>query len=230
MIAPGTATLAQMALEVAFFTHGALFTYGGFDFDPVRDFVEGHPGCAIGAVEVPFVLFAGLEPQGWTGNPFNRLLFTCPHPFWTQLSGFLRGVSAADRIRRRFVRATTHQIEVVDAVAMSRIVTAPARLPCIPVTAVGVDATDVHLAFSQRPDREGQVGLVFRPRNPQTLQMARAILGDDPDRPFVALEQEAPLVRIRGTVTPTPPAYQPRAMLLKGPPECPTPPLPPTSS
>jgi len=224
---PGKATLTGLLQQYAFFSHGAFFTYGGFDCDPLQDYLQTvMPGCTVQMILLARPYLRGVVPDGWQGLPFDHLLFACPHAAWHELGPWLRGVSAADRVRKRFVRATSQVSIGLDLLALERLIVVPATLPTIPITLYGVDATDKHLAFSLRADHTGAIATVRRPINPETLQMGRAILGEDPDQPFWPLEQEPATSRVRGCAAPRLPLPPRRPMLVKPELSCPAPTTP----
>lgn len=187
--------LADVQQDYAFFTHGLLFTHGGFQTDPVEEWmlVNDCPG-AVFALEFAQPLFCGLTiPDPVHGHHYNRLLMGCERPVWDKLYRYLNTIIAADPVRKAYVTTFVHEARMPDPKTWRPGDGHPPPGSIVPVHPVGLSATfglyymDSFKEFLPPPHyrRVGRQknGLNYLPRlvrdeaEDKVLKMADAVFG-----------------------------------------------------
>jgi hypothetical protein len=174
-------SLSDLAVDYAFFTHGALFTWGGFDTDPLQDIInESSLEVVVAVLDYPVMLFSNIYVPNKHSSEFavwNRRLLATPHKHFSTISHALAQVAGVDRVRKRFMRTFAQQVKVFDPVIMLKPGVVPSPLPTIDVVAYGVDATDCHRSFSDVNVGQGvAVKLMPLPVRPETVELAEKVL------------------------------------------------------
>jgi hypothetical protein len=202
-----SATLADLLRDYAAFNHGAFFTHGRLDVDPVADFVTKHPDADVMAMPTTFdqPLFRGLAAPGRQPGPplaWDRTLFFIERRFWDSLRAHLTTCGWIDRRRRTYGRAVRQVLPIIDFLALARAIVLPAPLPTVEIDVFGVDATNVHVQFVPQVILPGDVpALVHLPLVAETGTLGAALLSQDP-RPFRFIETEDPLAGQQGIIPP----------------------------
>jgi len=142
-------SLRSLSGDYAFFNHACFFTWGGLDIDPVGDFLTRHPDrdCTVFHVEFRTPVLGGIAKPGrlyQAAAPYEYRLYGIPRPYWPNLKAELSAVSMVDRRLRRYHRAVTQDLTIVDPLALDRLAVLPATPPLVDVTLFGVDGTHHH--------------------------------------------------------------------------------------
>jgi len=153
-------TLTELSGELQFFTPALLSVKGRFGRDPCRQYVrelgpepEETP-FPIDCTTSPF--FEGLGQEVLEGQIFNwdHRLYGVPREHWEPLWNFLTSISGIDPHRRRYWRAMSHVLKIVDPTSLAAS-SGQEALPTIHITVIGVSAMDgrYHLAPAKDPPR-----------------------------------------------------------------------------
>lgn len=170
------ATLTDLAVEYALFTHVPLVLAGGMRVDLVREYLN-QLGLEAGVCRLPLpapVFDLGVLPFAdlWACN-----LFACDRAIWDGLSYHLGTAAMINRGHQYFARVVTQDVPVADVVALLR--TSVVTLPCpsVMVTTFSVDSNRGVLAFEPAAAMPvDRPRLVSKPPLPETVALARAEL------------------------------------------------------
>jgi hypothetical protein len=134
--------LSEVQQDYAFFTHGLLFTHGGFQHDPVEEWMllNDCPG-AVFALEFVQPLFVGLGiPDPVHAQHYNHLLMGCERGVWEKLYRYLNTIIAADPVKKAYVTTFVHEARMPDPKAWKPGDGHPNPASVIPVHPVGLSA------------------------------------------------------------------------------------------
>lgn len=100
---PATCHPSELMDEWSFFNHGALFSFGGFQSDPLADWMDSLgkvvPVQQFQYQTVCFRNLPGMTPQGVS---WDRVLYAVPTEYWLSLEQFLFSITMLDN-KTRFV-------------------------------------------------------------------------------------------------------------------------------
>ena len=183
-------SLSTLQREYVLFTHALLFTEGGFQSDPLQEWMlaRDQAGRVID-LQLPRKLFRGL-------GVYDTHLYACPLGLWAGLAAYLNSVTGVDVKTKRYAGAFLHDAVVPDigrwpggwptarvtikvvgltaSFGLYSLKTYPGFVPA-PFGWLGEDRRN-HRAVA---DDDGYLPRVRRdPPEPETLSRARTLLGD----------------------------------------------------
>ena len=190
-------SLHELQGDFAFFSHALLFLEGGFQSDPVEEWmlVNDCPG-AVFALEFDRPVFRGHK-RPRIGNHYDRLLMGCEREVWDKLYPYLNSITGADSVRKKYVSAFVHQAVMWDPKVWQPGQKVPAEVARLTVYPVGVSAThglyflDSFKGFlpppygpelPKLPNHDNDYLPCVRRRDPEaeTLAVAKALFGSTP--------------------------------------------------
>ena len=178
-------TLRDLMSDFAFFTHGALFTHGGFPFDPSLDYFKDRP-----SYEQPFTVdlreavFAGLDAVGDQGvirSEWNARLCCVRREVADPFFRFMQTVGMINREYKYVCATDLWHVPVVDVADMARKQRSTGdNVPFVPVLCVGLNTNFFAARFypATSGDRLSRMKLI--PPDPQFVAYANEILAESP--------------------------------------------------
>jgi len=179
-------TLATIATEYKLFSHGLLFTHGGWDRDPISDYLaEWGPEYSPFVIELPRRAFLGMECKDERGRHrpdwCYKLLAIC-HEGWEELFAFMSLVGAIQRDSGYMARLLAQVIHVPDILALEKKADLPAAYPTVEAVIFGIDSNK-RAVFCEPakvpPLDKPKVKLV--PPDPDTVELAKLVLSGSSD-------------------------------------------------
>ena len=157
-------TLADMAEDWHFFTHGAFFAFAEFDFpreDPVADWYLSQP-YPVEILRQPFrkAVFEGLDMvvPGMGGLSWDHVVCGIRKEYWPGLYHFLGGVCAINERSKTFYSTFSGDVAILDPVQVERSSVLDPSIARVTVTAFCIESN--HDRWEIRPS----LSLVGRPK------------------------------------------------------------------
>ena len=180
-------SLSVIAAEYKLFTHGLLFTHGGWDRDPINDYLlEYNPEFAPLVIDLPERPFSGMVCKDENGNRRSEWcykLLAIKNEGWDELFAFMSLVGAIQRDAGYLARLLAQVLPIPDVLVLTR---QPGLLqvqcPLVEVTIFGIDSNK--RAVYMEPTTYSPM---YKPRvkitapDPETIELADKILKGDPE-------------------------------------------------
>lgn len=174
-------------MEYKLFTHGLLFTHGGWDRDPIIDYLmEWGPEHVPVVIDLPKRVIFGMECKDERGrhrSDWCYKLLAVRHEGWDELFDWMSLIGAIDRDHNYVARLLAQEIPVPDVLALEKTIALPKSCPMVDVAVFGVDSNK-HAAFVEPakapPIDKPKVRVV--PPDPETVDLMTKVLSnhDDP--------------------------------------------------
>lgn len=179
-------TLATVATEYKLFSHGLLFTHGGWDRDPINDYlVEWGPEHSPFVIDLPRRVFFGMECKDERGRhrpDWCYKLLAIRHEGWEELFAFMSLVGAIQRDTGYVAKLLAQVISVPDILAMEKNTRQLIACSDVEVVVFGVDSNK-RAVFCEPakvpPLDKPKVKVV--PPDPDTVELANRVLSDNSD-------------------------------------------------
>lgn len=184
------AGLKDLEEDYAFFSHGLLFTHGGWNRDPVADYVRQlDPTCCPFVLHMSQVIFQGLAHRD---NPaWNYILMAVYRPQWDGLRSFLASLSGVDRDRKRYHRIAVQELPLVDVLGLAKHTVLPEPLPMTTVTLFALEGSWATVGFEPAlTPPQDCIRVVKLPAEIEVVKLAQALFAEQ-DKPFQAIEPSA---------------------------------------
>lgn len=132
-------SLKDLAKELVFYTHGLLFTRGGWQRDPIEDYIaESNGACQPMFIKLPSPVFKWYDYPGGSvaGQPanavdWNSTICAVSRDRWPSLYRYLcltEGVNFQSKIA---IRLIAQKIPIVDVLALARLSSLPEKAPTV---------------------------------------------------------------------------------------------------
>lgn len=134
-------SLHELQADYAFFTHALLFLEGGFQHDPIEEWMllNNRVGSVFG-LKFEHRIFRGhRRPR--IGDYYDRLLLGCDRETWGLLRPWLNGLTGADSTRKKYVSAFVHEAVLWDPKVWRPGQKTPSEVSKLVVYPVGVSST-----------------------------------------------------------------------------------------
>lgn len=183
--------LTTLALEYKLFTHGLLFTHGGWDRDPISDYlVEWGPEFAPLVIDMPSRVIHGMECKDERGRQradWCYKLLAVRHEGWDELFAFMSTVGAIHRDSGYLAKLLAQVVPVPDILAISRL-TSISACPMVDVVIFGIDGNRraVYVEPARSPPLD-KPKVRSSPPDPETVELAEKILSGDPE-PYKSID------------------------------------------
>jgi len=179
-------TLAIVATEYKLFSHGLLFTHGGWDRDPISDYlVEWSPEHVPFVIDLPSRVFFGMECKDENGRhrpEWCYKLLAVRHEGWEELFAFMSLVGAIQRDTGYLAKLLAQVVPVPDVLALEKRSNLPSVCPVVEVVVFGIDSNK-RAVFCEPakvlPLDKPKIKIV--PPDPDTVELASRILGGSAD-------------------------------------------------
>jgi hypothetical protein len=177
-------TLAVIAAEYKLFTHGLMFTHGGWDRDPLNDYVvEWNPEFAPLVLDLHRRVFFGMgckDENGRRRSEWCYKLLAIRHEGWKELFAYMSMVGAIQRDTGYLAKLLAQVIPVPDVLALERKSTMPTVCPTVDVVVFGVDSNKraVYVEPAKQPPLD-KPKVKLCPPDPETIELAKRILSGD---------------------------------------------------
>jgi hypothetical protein len=147
----GAESLTALLGEHVFFTPAALYLHGGLTDGPLIDFIyEVRENVRFYYKKFNRPVFRGLEDGA--DSDWNHVLWAVSREHWEALARFMLSVTLFYPDERRLARFAEQELVVLDPLSLDRSVLWRPDLPVLPVSALGVNASDFRMAFDQGPN------------------------------------------------------------------------------
>ena len=146
-----THTLTDMSAEYEFFTTAPMIVAGGFDRDPVVEFLKHHPPTSddeqIITIDYtrPFFEGLGLGFLLATLVSWDHRLYAVRRDRWDLVRDLIAGIGWANQSLRMFTRSCFYELEIVDQTLLYKKGPVLSQLPMLTIT---VFAASSNRAFS----------------------------------------------------------------------------------
>lgn len=179
-------SLSTLANEYKLFTHGLLFTHGGWDRDPISDWlVEWQPEYAPVVIDLPSRFLLGMEcrdERRRLRSEWCYKLLAIRQEGWDELFAFLSLVGAINRDAGYAARLLAQEVPIPDVVALERKAVLPTVCPLVSVVVFGVDSNKraVYVEPAKSPPMD-KPKVKVSPPDPETIDLMAKILSGDPE-------------------------------------------------
>lgn len=180
-----TTGLVELARDYAFYTTALLFTHGGWQTDPVEDYLRQNPSCCPFRLDLPRPPFEGLD----VGNDpvWNYRIFLVLKEQWEGLQKFLMSLGGIDHARRQYNRMLPQLLPVPDWLALEHKAILPTPVPSVGVVTFGIDGTDGCWVFEPVGGVPASYRVLRLSPDPDTIKLGKAVLAHHP-RPFSSIQ------------------------------------------
>lgn len=177
-------TLHDLAGEWAFFNHGALFAFAGFEDphkDPVGDWFNSiHPQPEYLKQAFERKVFEGLDVPAYLGprsreTTWNHVICGIRKDYWPHLLEYVAGVVAHDPRQRRYYQIFYGELQVLDPGYVERYSLVQPDLPRIPVTVFCVDGSHRRWEFQLPVNPLAPPAIIELPPRPEVKRIAEAL-------------------------------------------------------
>lgn len=139
-------TLTDMSRELEFFTPALMVTAGGFDRDPVVEYLKFRnvqdPALAPFFIDYARPFFEGFGVGLLLDRVinWNHRLYAIRRELWADFRDTLAGMAWADQKRRTYTRSCFHELEIVDETLMHKKGEILPGLPMLTITVFAVSS------------------------------------------------------------------------------------------
>jgi hypothetical protein len=178
--------LEVLSKEYKLFSHGLLFTHGGWDRDPLSDYLaEWSPEFAPFVIDLPSRVFFGMECRDERGRHRTEWcykLLAIRHEGWEELFAFMSLVGAVHRDSGYLAKLLAQVVPVPDALKLERKAFSLDVCPQTEVVVFGIDSNKraVYVEPAKNPPLDKPKVRTVAP-DPETIDLADKILRGDPD-------------------------------------------------
>lgn len=176
------ASLASLAEEYVYFSHGILFTYFDWSHDPVSDVVKDTGGNITPfRIELPAPVFKFLNIKDVNNNTvddsWNRTILAVKKEEWPQLFRFLNSLSGFDPAKKMFHTVVFQTVLISDVLALNKKPVLPDKVPMVPCYVLAGTSNHKTVYFS--PQQRGKlwepVPVLIRSPEAKIKKMAREL-------------------------------------------------------
>lgn len=185
-------TLAILSKEYKLFSHGLLFTHGGWDRDPLSDYLaEWNPEFAPFVIDLPSRVFSGMtckDERGHRRAEWCYKLLAIRHEGWEGLFAFMSLVGAVQRDSGYLAKLLAQVVLVPDVLKLERKAFSLDVCPQTEVVVFGIDSNKraVYIEPAKNPPLDKPRVRMVAP-DPETIDLAAKVLQGDPD-PYKAID------------------------------------------
>ncbi len=176
------ASLASLAEEYVYFSHGILFTYFDWSHDPVADCVRDTGGKVNPfRVELPAPVFKFLDVKDANNNvvddSWNRTILAVKKDEWPSLFSFLGSLSGFDPAKKMFHTVVFQNVLIADVLALNKKTVLPDKTPLVPcyVLAGTSNRRTAYFPPAQRGELWEPVPVLLRSPEPKIKKMAKEL-------------------------------------------------------
>jgi hypothetical protein len=189
-------SLADLTKDYALATTILLFSHGGWDRDPVADYVHNYRNRTVFWINLPVPMFkieSSYPPfNGDSWQDWEHRLLACPRDEWPDLERELCNLSAVDFRRQRVHYVRPYWLRLPDFLSQLRPnyrrgMPTTMESATIPVYTLALDGNWAGVFFE--PGRGlDPAQVVLRPPSREAVAFAQAVLTTD-SKPFAAMER-----------------------------------------
>lgn len=173
-------TLTDLAKEYTFFTHAALFVYGNWLDDPIKDYITvDDPKCAPFWLTFDEPIFSGLffrDAAKHTNREWEHKLMGCPNETWPGLLSFLQSLSGVNRQEKRFHVTVAQKLSMLDYLALRR----GLATKLIDVYTIGLLGNNRSVLFKPPTDLRDKIRVKLSAPDPKIVELSKNILSSSP--------------------------------------------------
>lgn len=181
-------TLFDLAEEWAFFNHGALFKFAGFEDphkDPVSDWLNSQPTQPT-YIKQAFErkIFDGIDSPAYLGprsraTTWEHVICGVRKEQWPALLDYVAGVVAYDAKKQQYYQVFFGEMQVLDPGYVERYSLMHPKLPHIPVTLFCVESGRRRWEFQYPVNPVGPPYIMEMPPRPEVQRIAEAVFRGD---------------------------------------------------
>lgn len=171
-------SLADLRHDFSFLSHGALFLYGGFPFDPLDEFLRELPAdeAKVYRLELGYPIVSNLQDNVGDNKGWNQRVFLIPKHLTDRLGVFLSTAAIVDRAQKYLCKIDLWQVPFVAK-------DDPATQLPLMFTCLLSNLHTVSLIVPRPISSTNRCTVQVLPANPDFVSYATAILQDH-DRPL----------------------------------------------
>lgn len=174
------ASLAELADEYVYFTHGLLFTHGNWFRDPVVDFIIEHGGDVEPFhIQLPYAIFKWFDAKDHEGrvidDAWNYQICAVQKEHWEALFAFLAQMAGSNEVTRTYHLTAIQKIPIIDSLALAKHEQLPSPVPVVECYALALLGNRRSVYFAPQYSTDGRVPVLIGAADSKAIKIAKAV-------------------------------------------------------
>lgn len=173
-------TFQELSKHFEFFTPALMMTKGGFDRDPLTEYVISYSPndeATPNILDHDEAFFANMGHTAINGDfvEWDRRIYVIPRQHWQALRDFISSIAWSNPADKSFTRVHFREHEILDPIASKRggVLT---KAPTFPVTVFGVSSTKAFVYLSMPVNPFEKPVPIIEPPRPDVAVEGKALM------------------------------------------------------